>query len=298
MADYGRPIEFGAFINPSAADPQMALRQAKLIDAAGLEYVTIQDHPYNSGFFETWTLLAYLGAATTRVRLAPNVANLPLRLPTMLAKSAATLDVLTGGRAVLGLGAGAFWDAIVAMGGERRSAGESVRALEEALQIIRAFWTQRSVHFEGEFYRVPGARTGPTPAQPIEIWLGAYGPRMLGLTGRLADGWVPSVPYAPPAALPEMQARIDDAAVAAGRTPAQIRRVYNLMGMIGSVPNADAFKGTAEQWVETLTWLTLEMGMDTFLFGPADNSDEQFEVFAAEVAPAVREAVARERKSG
>lgn len=297
MADYGRPIEFGAFINPSAADPHMAMRQAGIIDAAGLEFVTIQDHPYNAGFFETWTLLAYLAAATTRVRLAPNVANLPLRMPTMLAKSAATLDVLTAGRVELGVGAGAFWDGVAAMGGERRSAGDSVTALEEALQIIRAFWTQRSVHFEGNFYTVPGARPGPTPAHAIEIWLGAYGPRMLGLTGRLADGWLPSAPYAPPNVLPEMQARVDEAALKAGREPAQIRRLYNLMGMIGSVTNADPFKGTAEQWVEALTWLALEMGMDTFLFGPADNSDHQFELFAHEVAPAVREAVAKARRS-
>lgn len=293
--NYGRPIEFGAFINPVATDPQMQVRQAQIVDRAGLEFVTIQDHPYNSGFYDTWTLLAYLGGVTERVRLLPNVANLPLRIPTMLAKSVASLDLLTGGRAELGLGAGAFWDAIVAMGGPRRTPGESVRALEEAIQIIRAFWTERSVRFEGDFYSVPGARPGPQPAHAIDIWLGAYGPKMLELTGRLCDGWLPSVPYAPPDRLPEMHARIDAGVAAAGRNPADIRRAYNLMGIIDSVPNRDPFKGTAEQWAEIITRLALEYGMDTFIFGPADNSDHQFEIFAAEVAPAVREEVAKAR---
>ena len=143
-----------------------------------------------------------VAARTTSIRVAPNVANLPLRPPVVLARSAATLDLLSGGRVELGLGAGAFWDAIVAAGGPRRTPGESVEALEEAIEVIRGVWSgSGSVAFEGQHYRVKGLHAGPAPAHPIGIWIGAYKPRMLRLIGRLADGWLPSMGYAEPSAL-------------------------------------------------------------------------------------------------
>ena len=133
--------------------------------AGGLELVGIQDHPYQRRFLDTFALLAFLAARTERVRLFPDVANLPLRHPAMLAKAAASIDVLSGGRFELGLGAGAFWDAIEAFGGPRRSGPESVDALEEAIAILRACWAgERSVTFEGAHYRVPGMHFGPPPA--------------------------------------------------------------------------------------------------------------------------------------
>ena len=88
------------------------------------------------------------------------------------------------------------------------------------------------IDYDGRFYSVRGLHPGPAPAHPIGIWLGAYKPRMLALTGRAADGWVPSLPYAPPAQIPALRQRVDDAAAAAGRDPHEIRRVYNLMGTI------------------------------------------------------------------
>ena len=93
---------------------------ATTVERLGLDLVTIQDHPYQAAFYDTWTLLTYLAGRTERITFVPTVATLPLRPPAVLAKSAATLDLLTGGRVQLGLGAGAFWDAIVAMGGPRR----------------------------------------------------------------------------------------------------------------------------------------------------------------------------------
>jgi alkanesulfonate monooxygenase SsuD/methylene tetrahydromethanopterin reductase-like flavin-dependent oxidoreductase (luciferase family) len=135
---------------------------------------------------------AVLAAKTERIRLVPAVANLPLRPPAMLAKAAASLDLLGGARVELGLGAGAFWDAIVAMGGQRRSGREAVDALGEAIEVIRLMWSgQRSVRFSGRHYRIKGVHPGPRPAHPIGIWLGAYGPRMLALTGTKADGCCP-----------------------------------------------------------------------------------------------------------
>ena len=163
--------------------------------------MTIQDHPYQAKHLDAWTLLSVIAARTTSVRVAPNVANLPLRPPVVLARSVATLDRLSGGRVELGLGTGAFWDAIVAAGGTRLTPGESIESLTEAIEVIRAVWAgdgAPSVRVEGQHHRVVGLHPGPAPAHPVEIWLGAYKPRMLRLTGRLADGWLPSMGYAEP----------------------------------------------------------------------------------------------------
>ena len=168
-------------------------------------------------------------------------------------------------------------------------------ALEEAIQIIRRLWSgQRGVRFDGKFYQLRGAHSGPVPAHAMGIWLGALGPRMLNLTGRLADGWVPSSSYVPPAALPAMQARIDDGAAEAGRDPAAIRRVYNVMGRIGNSPAAEPFTGPVEQWVDELTHLALEVGMDTFVIGLPEPPGDQLERFIAEIAPRVRQNVGQE----
>jgi hypothetical protein len=195
----------------------------------------------------------------------------------------------------MGLGAGAFWDAVAAMDGPRRSPGEAVRAIEEAIKIMRLVWSdERSLRFDGEFYSLDGMQPGPRPVHNIGIWVGAYGPRMLSLIGRLADGWVPSLAYSPPENLPEMHERIDDAATKAGREPGEIRRAYNVNGRIG--PEGEGLlEGPISKWTEELTRLTLEFGMDTFTYWPSEDHVRQIEVFASEVVPAVREAVDRER---
>src|SRR5919108_6262940 len=266
------PIEFGASIDPSAAALPEARRIARRADELGFDFVGIQDHPYQQRFLDTWMLLATLLAETEHVRFFPNVANLPLRGPAMIAKQAASLDVLSGGRFELGLGAGSFWEGIAAMGGPARSAGEAVDALEEAIQIIRLFWSgERSIDYDGRFYVVRGLHPGPPPAHPIGIWVGAYKPRMLALTGRLADGWVPSLPYAPPEVIPAMQRRIDEGAEQAGRDSAAIRRAYNLTGSITDGPTAGLLQGPVSHWVEELTRFAVELGFDTFVFWPGDD---------------------------
>ncbi len=296
MGDFHHDVRFGANVDPTANDPGWPLRLTRAIERAGLELIGIQDHPYNAGFLETWTLIATLLQATERVHIFPNVANLPLRPPAMLAKAAATLDVLSGGRVELGLGAGAFREGIEAMGGPGRSRGESIEALEEAVQIIQAFWSGKTaLRFEGKHYTIKGMHPGPRPVHPIGLWLGSYGPRSLGLVGRLADGWLPSSSYAPPERLPQMQQRINDAALAAGRQPQAIRRIYNVMGLITGGPVQDLLTGPVDYWVDELTRLAVEVGMDTFIYWPADDRLRQIELFAAEVVPAVQVQVARAR---
>src|SRR5215208_1358017 len=188
--------EVGVFVVPDAADPDRTVQQVVAAEEAGLDLVAVQDHPYQRRFLDTFALLAYLAARTSRIRLATDVANLPLRPAPMLAKAAASIDVLSGGRFELGLGAGAMWDRMATMGGPVREPGESVEALEEALELIRLWWSgKEKVSYDGDHYELRDATPGPPPAHPIAIWIGAYRPRMLRLTGRLGDGWLPSLSY-------------------------------------------------------------------------------------------------------
>jgi alkanesulfonate monooxygenase SsuD/methylene tetrahydromethanopterin reductase-like flavin-dependent oxidoreductase (luciferase family) len=276
-------VKLGVFIVPDATNGDSTLTQIIEADRSGLDAVAVQDHPYQWRFFDTWTLLAFAAGRTEHVRLVPDVLNLPLRLPTMIGKAAASLDVLSGGRVELGVGAGAFWDAVQAMGGPRRTPKESVDALEETVTILRSFWSgERSVSFEGEYYRVNGAHPGPPPRHRVGIWLGAYGPRMLRLTGRLADGWLPSLGghYLTPEDAIARQAVIDEAARRAGRDPDEIERVVNVM----------ALDGDPAGWVDQLARVASELGFSTILVGvPQDDPVGFVRRLGEDVAPRVRE---------
>lgn len=269
--DYGHPVRFGVFIVPEASE--RPLEQAVLADELGFDLAGVQDHPYQRRFFDTMTLLAAIAARTERISLFPDVANMQLRPPALVAKAAATIDILSHGRFELGLGAGGFAEAVHAYGGPTWTPAEAVSALEEAIQVIRLLWSgQRGIRFEGKYHHLAGAHSGPVPAHPIGIWLGAYRPRMLSLVGSLADGWVPSLGYLKPPDLEAANERIDDAATAAGRDPRMIRRVLNA-GMLE---------------VEDMVDLVVERGIDTFLV--TDDPDEMRR-FMSEVAPRVREQV-------
>ncbi|MTE11390.1 LLM class flavin-dependent oxidoreductase [Nocardia aurantiaca] len=281
MADYGHELRFGIFVPPVAARGRALLRLVRQADQSGLEVLAVQDHPYQPAFLDTWTLLSYLAGVTRNLTLMPAVANLPLRPPSVLARSAASLDLLSGGRVELGLGAGAFWDAIEAMGGARRSPGQALTALREAVAVIRALWGEgERSSLEGEFYPLRGAKPGPRPAHPIGIWLGVYGPRALRLTGELADGWLGSFGYAPPRNLPALMAAIDTGARAAGRVPALIRRAYVIDPTM-----------TPGQ----LTEVALVHGLSEFLLPVDPEGERATHHFATEMVPAVRAAVASAR---
>jgi alkanesulfonate monooxygenase SsuD/methylene tetrahydromethanopterin reductase-like flavin-dependent oxidoreductase (luciferase family) len=283
---------FGVFPVPEAERQEQVIEQVLLADRLGLDLVGIQDHPYTRHYLDTWALLAYLAGRTERVRLFPDVANLPLRPPAVMAKAAMTIDRLSGGRFELGLGAGALWQPIEAFGGPSRSGREAVDALVEAIEIIRRVWAgERGITFEGEHYRLKGAHGGPPPAHDIGIWLGAYGPRMMRVVGRLADGWIPSLPRMPLEEVPAKQDAIDAAARAAGRDPGAIRRVANLNGAIVD-ERGEWLHGPVEHWVEELVRLVTELRFDGFVIWP-DHEDVlgQTERFAREVVPAVRDAL-------
>src|ERR687891_2482144 len=122
MSTVGSGLTFGYFLIPNAADP--LVETAREVERLGLDYVGVQDHPYQRRFVDTFALMSAILARTTRLRVFPDVANLPLRPPAVLAKTAASLDVLSGGRFELGLGAGLF--AIVAYGGPPQSPGAAL----------------------------------------------------------------------------------------------------------------------------------------------------------------------------
>jgi hemerythrin-like domain-containing protein len=289
MSDYGHDLQFGVFVTPASQNAEAILELATLADRTGLDLVSFQDHPYQARFLDTWTLLSFVAARTSRVHVAGNVLNLPLRDPAVVARAVASLDILSGGRAELGIGAGAFWDGIEAMGGRRLGAGQSVDALEEAIDVIRALWDVEQpakARYDGSYYRLAGAARGPAPLHDVGIWVGAYKPRMLNLTGRKADGWLPSLPYLQPGDLARGNTAIDEAAAEAGREPSEIRRLLNMA----------AIDGPPEQWVEELTRYALEDGIGTFILMADDPNTIQ--TLASEVAPAVRERVAAERAGG
>ncbi len=278
--DYGRPVQFGVFLTPAASHPEQLLALAAMVDELGFDLIGIQDHPYHHRFLDAWTLITAIAMRTKRIRVFPDVLNLPLRPPAIVAKSAASLDVLSGGRVELGVGAGGSFDSIKSIGGPVLTRSQSVDALEEAIEVIRLMWSgERGVRFEGEHYQLTGVNTGPKPAHPIGIWLGAYKPRMLSVVGRMADGWVPSLGYVQPADLLEGNRRIDEAATAAGRDPRSIRRILN---------------AGAEVPVEQFASFSLEYGMDTYVVWGVEDADA-LRWFASDVVPAVREAVAKGR---
>jgi alkanesulfonate monooxygenase SsuD/methylene tetrahydromethanopterin reductase-like flavin-dependent oxidoreductase (luciferase family) len=267
MPDYGRAVKFGYFLIPNADSPLLSLAQEA--ERLGLDYVAIQDHPYQRRFVDTWTLLSMIAATTSRI------------------------DLLSGGRFELGLGAGDFWDAIEAYGGPRRTPSEAVGALTEAIEVIRKMWSgDRNLRFEGKHYRLHGAHSGPVPAHPIGIWLGVYGPRALQLAGQTADGWVPSF-RGDVKAIADMAARLDDAATKAGRDPTSIRRILNVGGEITDGTSNGILRGPVDQWVDELTNFAVTYGFDTFILWA--EGEGQLSRFAEQVVPRVRAQVTVER---
>ena len=287
MPDYGRPIEFGTFITPSALDPERTVALAVATEEAGLEFVTFQDHPYQPRFLDTWTLMSWVGARTNRIRISANVHNLLLRPPAVLARAAASLDLLTAGRAVLGLGAGGFAPAAVAMGAPSRTPAESGDALAEAITVIRELLDTDAaggVFLDQVHFPIRGAKRGPATVQrPIPIWLGVVRPKGLRLAGRAADGWLPSLGRLEDgaASLDRGHEVIDAAARAAGRAPRDIRRLLNV--------------GPRDARPDVLADLATRHGVDTFI---VTGDDEAFIAdLAARVVPETRDLVAERRAS-
>lgn len=287
----------GVSILPNAADAEQAFRIAALADQVGLEMVAVQDHPYNAGFMDAWTLVTALAMVTQNVTLATDVANLGLRPPAMLLKAATTLQMLSGGRVILGVGGGAFDTGVTRFGGLQVASNKDLGdAFEESLELMQRLQEAngRGVTFEGKWHKLNGAKFGPALNVKTPIWTGALKRRGLELTGKYADGWfIPLNSYVTPQEVIAMQRTVSEAAIAAGRKPTDVRRIWNLSGLVtdGQLPAQQPkgpFIGPVEWWIDLLKGFVSEQGIDGLVFWPPQDTETQVAVFAEEVLPEVR----------
>jgi alkanesulfonate monooxygenase SsuD/methylene tetrahydromethanopterin reductase-like flavin-dependent oxidoreductase (luciferase family) len=267
---------------------------ARATEDLGYDLISVSDHPAGTApTNETWTMLAFAAAATTRIGLMTRVLGVPFRPPALVAKMAETLDRLSGGRLVLGLGGGASDDEIREFGLPVPTPGEKVTGLGDATRVIRGLWTEPAFTFEGTRYRTAAADLEPKPAGHIPIWYGTYGPRALDLTGRLADGWIPSLGYAPAERLPVLRDAVLAAAERAGRSPDAITCALNLEVHLddGMTPSDDLVAGPAEVVARRLAALAglgfTVLNVKVPAPGGADRA-KQVERIASEVLPLLR----------
>ena len=196
---------------------------AQLADELGLTHLRVPDQvlrPDSGPLHEPMTLMAYIAGVTERIELVPSVIVLPSRQTALVAKQAAELDVLSGGRLRLGIGVGNSKEEYRALGVDFHSRGARC---DEQLELLHLLWTQESVDFEGRFDRVSGAGLNPLPVQrPIPIWIGARpvpSDAVVQRIGKHASGWFV---LCNPEQFPEVSGRIAAAAAAAGRGSAEI----------------------------------------------------------------------------
>jgi alkanesulfonate monooxygenase SsuD/methylene tetrahydromethanopterin reductase-like flavin-dependent oxidoreductase (luciferase family) len=295
-------VVFGFGASTLVDDVPELLRSAEQADRDGLDHFSLADHPYLGTFLDAYSAIGFVLGRTHHISGFANVTNLPTRPAPMLARAITSLSALSGGRVVLGMGAGGRWDRITDMGVPPLSPGAAVDAFEEAIVLVKSLsGGGEPVSHDGPHYRVD--RIGPAAVAAPPVWTGSVGPKSLAATGRVADGWIPGH------AADWLSSRyrtsrpvIDAAAAAVGRAPGEIRTIFNLPGHITDRPLAatrdDAGRwigGSVGQWVEELTSAVLDHGAYGFtLFAPGFGAHDPVSLgrWGAEIAPAVRAAVA------
>ena len=267
--------------------------EARLAEDLGFDYVSTSDHLNGkTPTYEPWTLLTTVAAVTSRVRVLTRVLAIPYRNPAVLAKMAETLDRLSNGRLILGLGGGYSDDEFRAFGLPVPTNRDKVDAVAEQIAIARAVWSEASATYDGRLYGVRDAIVEPKPAHRIPIWLGMYKPRGLALTGREADGWIPSIGFAPPPVVTSLMDRVRAAAQAAGRDPSEVTAAYNMLVRVGDEQpgNVMTVSGPAAAIAEQLIGFT-KLGFTSFnLATTGPERLEQIELLGREVLPVVRQA--------
>ena len=229
-------VLFGLGLEGGVGQVSEMLRHARLADDAGLDLVSVSDHPYFAERLDAYAALGFVLGATSNIRGAVIMTNLLSRPAPILARTATGLSTISGGRVVLGLGAGGIWEEIVALGVPRLSPAARIRALEEAIVVVRALSGGGDpVTFGGEFYQVTELTPAAAPTPPI--WIGALGPKALAVTGRNADGWIPGhLADWRSTRVEESRPLVDEAAVSAGRNPSDVDTIYNVSGRIARTP--------------------------------------------------------------
>jgi alkanesulfonate monooxygenase SsuD/methylene tetrahydromethanopterin reductase-like flavin-dependent oxidoreductase (luciferase family) len=298
----GQDVVFGFGAHTGVHEAQELLRMAQQADRDGLDIFSLSDHPYIGGRLDAYAAIGFILGRTQRIWGFANVTNLPTRPAPVLARTVTSLSALSGGRVVLGMGAGGLWDRISAMGVPPLSPGEAVAAFEEAIVLVKMLSGGAPVTFRGRYYQVD--QLEPSPVAAPAVWTGSVGPKSLAATGRVADGWIPghAADWLSKRYLSSRPV-IDAAAAAAGRDPREIRTVFNFPGRITAGPLAATrddggrwIGGSPAQWAGELTGAVLEHGASGFLLfspdGGAPDSDSLAR-WAGEIVPAVREAIAK-----
>ena len=291
----------GQWNGADIGDVAGVLDLATTADANGLDLFTVADHLYFGDRLDAYTTVGFALGRTSHIAGLVAVTCLPTRPAPLLARVITSLSALSGGRVVLGVGAGFIWDMITKLGVPRLTPGAAVRAMEEAIALIKALCGGPDpVTFDGDFYQVYGLDPAPVPAPPV--WTGSVGPRSLAVTGRAADGWVPSMGSDWLSTLyRESRPRIDEAAVAAGRDPSAIVDIFNFGGRITPSPLAQTrgedgrwIGGSATQWIEEMASAVIDHRAGSFIFRATDDTPAPvaLAMFAQEIVPAVREAIA------
>ncbi len=298
-----RKVLFGLGLESGVHQVSEMLGHARLADEAGLDLVSLSDHPYFAERIDAYAALAFVLGATSDISAAVIMTNLLSRPAPVLARTVTGLATVSRGRFVLGLGAGGLEEEIVALGVPRLSPAARVRALEEAITVVRALSGGGDpVTFDGEFYKVTGLTPAAAPTPPI--WVGALGPKTLAVTGRHADGWIPGhLADWRSTLVAESRPIIDEAAASVGRNPADVDTIYNVSGRLTRHPLPQTrdddgrwIGGAVTQWAAELTSAVLDHGAAAFIYllPPGDIiSDTTLNLWAHEVVPAVREAIAK-----
>ncbi len=281
-------LRFGVSLRTTPdVDPAAEARHA---EALGFDLVTVMDHlPGSRPIFETWTEMTWAAAATERILVGSNVLGMPYRHPPVTAKMAETLQRLSGGRLVLGIGGGGSNAEFAAFGPPARPPKEKVDAFEEGVEIIRRLWAGGPVTLRGKHYSVQDAEISPTPDPPIPLWFGVYGPRSLRLAGRLADGWLPSYRFAPPDRWVMGRDRILRAAEEAGRDPDTLDFAYNIGVRVDerAEQRPGMIAGPPDRVAEELAAI-LALGVTFPVIWTAGEGVEQRQRLAEEVLPKLR----------
>lgn len=299
----GPEVVFGFGAHSGIGDGPELLSMVQRADRDGLDLFSLSDHPYLGDRLDAYATIGFVLGRTQRISGFANVTNLPLRPAPVLARTVTSLSALSGGRVVVGMGAGGRPDRIGDLGGPRLSPAAAVAAFEEAITLVKMLsGGGKPVSFQGRCYQVDQIEPAPVAAPPV--WTGSVGPRSLAATGRVADGWIPG--HAADWLSPRYRASrpvIDEAAVAAGRDPGQIRTIFNFPGRITDRPLAATrdgdgrwIGGSPGQWTEELAVAVLEHGAAGFmLFSPDGGTPDARSagLWAAEIVPAVRETISR-----
>jgi probable F420-dependent oxidoreductase len=253
---------------------------------------------WNQGYLEPLALMSYLAGVTTRIKLGTSVLVVPYRNPVVTAKMLATLDVLSGGRVLLGVGVGWLEEEFQALAAPPYA--ERGRVTDEYIRLMRECWTREPVHWKGQHYRMDEVSVMPKPRQAggIPIWAGGHTDAALRRTGELADGWHP-IGHRPPAILhPEEYAEkvaiIHGWAQKAGRKPSDVtlsfRTPLDLVSPRAKRPAGDRqpFRGTPDEVIADIRRYQA-VGVTHFVFDmvPPDAKQQlaMMERFASDVRP-------------